>query len=147
MTVDPTHCDAYVLNIPRVITVCNGNYRYVHKRVLVVDDEPHLCDLVTIWLDDDPRCEVVVQANDLDAAVQLATAYHPDVILLDFRVGPRTSIEALPALRRICPDARIVIHTGSIDEARRADVEGHGADRVVEKASTSLPDVVELALS
>jgi DNA-binding NarL/FixJ family response regulator len=116
------------------------------QRVLVVDDEREICDLITIWLDDDPRCDLVMQANDLDAAVLLADQEHPDVILLDFQVGRRTSIEALPELRRSCPDARIVIHTGSRDEAVRADVEGHGADRIVEKASTSIPDVVEMVL-
>jgi len=116
------------------------------QRVLVVDDEREICDLMTIWLDDDPRCDQVLQAHDLDRAMQLARQENPDVILLDFQVGPRTSIEALPSLRHSCPDARIVIHTGSRDEAIRADVEGHGADRIVEKATMSLPDVVEVVL-
>jgi DNA-binding NarL/FixJ family response regulator len=101
---------------------------------------------LTIWLDDDPRCDKVVQAHDLDVALQLADREHPDVILLDFQVGRRTSVEALPALRRSCPNARIVIHTGSRDEAVRADVEGQGADRILEKATVSIPDVVEVAL-
>jgi hypothetical protein len=39
-----------------------------------------------------------------------------------------------------------VIHTGSRDEAVRADVEGQGADRILEKATVSIPDVVEVAL-
>ena len=125
----------------------NGNLLVVPQRVLVVDDEQHICDLISIWLDDDPRCERVVQAHDLDAAVLIAQREHPDVILLDFQVGQRTSVEALPDLRRSCPDARIVIHTGTPDEAIRANVEGHGADQIVEKATTSISDVVELVLS
>ena len=116
------------------------------QRILVVDDERDICDLLTIWLDDDPRCDKVMQAYDLDVALQLADREHPDVILLDFQVGSRTSVEALPALRRSCPKARIVIHTGSRDEAVRADVEGHGADHILEKATVSIPDVVEVAL-
>ena len=125
----------------------NGHFLDVPQRVLVVDDEQHICDLLSIWLDDDPRCERVVQAHDLDAAVLIAQRENPDVILLDFQVGQRTSIEALPDLRRSCPDARIVIHTGSPDEALRANVEGHGVDQIVEKATTSISDVVELVLS
>jgi DNA-binding NarL/FixJ family response regulator len=119
----------------------------VHKRVLVVDDEPHIRDLVTIWFDDDPRCEIVLQTDNLEGAVQLADNEHPDVILLDFEVGEQTSAEALPALRRSCPDALIVVHTASKDEAVRANVEGRGANHVVEKASMSVSDVIELALS
>jgi len=118
----------------------------VPQRVLVVDDEQDICDLLTIWLDDDPRCERVVHARDLDAAIKLAEREHPDAILLDFQVGQRTSVEALPDLRRSCPEARIVIHTGSRDEAIRANVEGHGADRIIEKATTSIPEVVEVVL-
>jgi DNA-binding NarL/FixJ family response regulator len=124
-----------------------GNSYGVQKRVLVVDDEPHIRDLVAIWLDDDPRCDVVLQAGDLDVAVQLADHEHPDVILLDFEVGHRRSTEALPALRRSCPDALIVVHTAAADEAARANVEGHGANRIIEKASMSVADVIELALS
>ena len=116
------------------------------KRVLVVDDERDICDLVTIWLEDDPRCDAVWQADNLDAAIRLADEQRPNVILLDFRVGALTSLEVLPQLRRSCPSAQIVIHTASRDEALRAGVEGHGADRVVEKASVSLPDVVEIVL-
>ena len=116
------------------------------QRILVVDDEPEICDLLTIWLDDDPRCERVAQAHDLDAAVQLADREHPDVILLDFHVGLRTSVEALPALRRSCPKARILLHTSSPDEALRAKVEGQGVDGIIEKATLSIPDVIEAAL-
>ena len=78
------------------------------QRILVVDDEQEICDLLTYWLDDDPRCDRVIQASDLDDAVHLAECEHPDVIVLDFKVGVRTSVEALPALRRSCPHARIV---------------------------------------
>ena len=126
---------------------CGNNGSMAPQRVLVVDDEREICDLVTIWLDDDPRCERVIQAHDLEAAVRLADRERPDVIVLDFEVGQHTSVEALPALRHSCPHARIVIHTGSRDEAVRANVEGHGADDVVEKATTSLPDLVEIVLA
>jgi DNA-binding NarL/FixJ family response regulator len=118
----------------------------VPQRILVVDDQPEICDLLTIWLDDDPRCERVVQAHDLDVAVQLADREHPDVIVLDFHVGARTSVEALPELRRSCPHARILMHTGSRDEAVRAKVEGRGVDGILEKATVSIPDVVEIVL-
>jgi DNA-binding response OmpR family regulator len=115
-------------------------------RVLVVDDERDICDLMAIWLEDDPRCAAVLQAHDLDRAQCIAETEHPDAILLDFQVGANTSVDALPDLRRSCPDARIIIHTGSRDDALRAEVLHLGADRVVEKATMSLPDVVETVL-
>ena len=129
-----------------MITERNGHYVTVSKRVLVVDDEREICDLLAIWLEDDPRCDAVWQANDLDAAVHLADEMRPDAILLDFQVGELTSLAILPELRRSCPGSHIVIHTGSRDAAVRANVEGRGADVIVEKASVSIPDVVEIVL-
>ena len=117
------------------------------KRVLVIDDEQDICDLMAIWLSDDPRCERVWTAAELEAAVRLASDLHPDAILLDFHVAGRTSIEVLPHLRSSCPDARIIVHTANGAEAHRADVEGSGADRVVEKLTVSVPDVVEAVLA
>jgi DNA-binding NarL/FixJ family response regulator len=113
---------------------------------LVVDDEQHICDLMSIWLDDDPRCERVWTASELDAAVRIARDHRPDAILLDFQVAGRTSVEVLPDLRSTCPHAHIIVHTSDGDAARRADVEGRGADRVVEKLAVSVPDLVEAVL-
>jgi DNA-binding NarL/FixJ family response regulator len=116
------------------------------KRVLVVDDEPDIVDLLGIWLDDDPRCGAVDRAASLADAVSCARASCPDAILLDFWVGAHSSATVLPMLRGLCPRARIVIHTGSYDEALRAHVVALGADGVVEKATISVADVVEALL-
>lgn len=116
------------------------------RRVLVVDDEPGIRDLVTIWLEDDPRCEGIFQAGDLDAATSLVESESPDSILLDFKVGPRTSDEVLPTLRKCCPTARIIVHTASRDAALAAGVLALGADRLLEKAAVSLAATVDALL-
>lgn len=117
------------------------------RRVLVVDDEREILDLVSIWLEDDPRCGPVATVTTLDAAVANARSSCPDVILLDFRVAGDTSASIIRQLREACPEARIVIHTASRDEAEAADVLALGADAIVEKATVSIPDVVEAVLA
>jgi DNA-binding NarL/FixJ family response regulator len=116
-------------------------------RVLVVDDEPDILDLMTIWLEDDPRCKAVDRAATLQQAMTVAEETCPDAILLDFRVGSHTSVVVLPQLRRICPAARILIHTASRAEADAARVMALGADGVLEKATQSVAAVVDAVLS
>ncbi len=52
------------------------------RRILIVDDDPDLCEDVAQILRDDECYEVLV-ACDGDTAVALAREHHPDLILLD----------------------------------------------------------------
>src|SRR3954453_2954638 len=115
-------------------------------RVLVVDDEPHIVDLMTIWLGDGPRCKAVERASTLEQALQVTQASNPDVILLDFRLDGQTRASVLPALPSTCPEARILIHTANREDADRAQVLALGADAVLEKATISVDQVVEAVL-
>lgn len=115
-------------------------------RVLVVDDEPDILDLMTIWLEDDPRCKAVERATSLAQASAVAEATCPDVILLDFRLGSENSASVLPRLRYACPGARILIHTASRAEAEAAQVLSLGADDILEKATVSIATVVDAVL-
>ena len=115
-------------------------------RVLVVDDEPDIIDLMTIWLEDDPRCKAVERATSLEEALQATQACNPDVILLDFRLHGQTSATVLPALRSTCPEAKILIHTANREEADRAQVLALGADAILEKATISVDAIVEAVL-
>jgi two-component system nitrate/nitrite response regulator NarL len=114
------------------------------KRVVVVDDEQDIRDLLVIWLRDDPRCDSVSEAADLDSAVQLAERNRPDAILLDFFLGRRLCVEVLPAMRSLCPQARIIVYTASRRAAEAASVLAVGADMVLEKGSVSVDELVAL---
>ena len=116
-------------------------------RVLVVDDEPDICDLLTMMLEDDPRCEAVQAVGELDVVVERATALRPDCIVLDLMFGHRTCVDILPSLRRTCPAAQIVVFTSSRRAAMEAGVLDLGADVVVQKVSVSFEDLADLALS
>jgi len=113
------------------------------RRVLVVDDEPDIVELLTIWLDDDPRCSQVFRANDLDGALSLAAAKQPDIVVLDFCFGHRVSTEILPPLRAACPEAVIVVHTASKRAAELSGVLQAGADTIVEKGAATIDQVVD----
>ena len=117
------------------------------RQVLVVDDEPDIREMLTMWLRDDSRCSSVLQAGDLDSAIEIAERDAPDAMLLDFYLGNRVSAEGLPRMRAACPAAVIIIYTASPEAARAAGVLEDGADLLVEKGRTHVDEVVELLLT
>src|SRR4051794_2210129 len=116
------------------------------RSVLLVDDEDDIRDLMAIWLRGDPRCSDVWQAADLDGAVEAMHSHRPDAVLLDFFLGRRVCVEALPAMRASCPESLIVVYTASRRAAEAAGALAAGADAIVEKGSMSVDDVVEVIL-
>jgi DNA-binding response OmpR family regulator len=67
-------------------------------KVLIVDDDPDLCDLLDFALQ---RAGLdVVIANDGTAAVRAIEAQPPDVVLLDVDLGADNGFEVLRELRR-----------------------------------------------
>jgi DNA-binding NarL/FixJ family response regulator len=117
------------------------------RRVLVVDDEPDILDLLTMLFDDDQRCEAVEGVGELDAAVLRASALGADSIVLDLMFGHRTCVEILPSLRAARPDAHIVVFTSSRRAAMAAGVLDLGANVVVQKVSVSFEDLTDLVLN
>lgn len=116
------------------------------RRVLVVDDEQDIRDLVVLWLADDPRCASIWQAASLDDAVEQAEKHLPDVVLLDFFLGRRICVDELPRIRLACPTAVIIVYTASRRAAEAAGVFDAGANLLVEKGRVSVDEVVELVL-
>lgn len=53
--------------------------------VLVVDDDPRVCDLVVLTLREEARCRTLAAARG-QTAIELATAQCPDALLLDVRL-------------------------------------------------------------
>jgi DNA-binding NarL/FixJ family response regulator len=117
------------------------------RRVLVVDDEPDILDLLTMLFEDDERCAAVAGAGELDDAVPEAVKLQADSIVLDLMFGHRTSVEILPSLRRARPDAHIVVFTSSRRAAMAAGVLDLGANVVVQKVSVSFEALTDLVLN
>lgn len=74
------------------------------KRVLIVDDEPELTDVVREYLAD--RYEVMV-AHSGPAALKSARSKRPDVVFLDINMPGPSGLEVLKELRRM--DATIAV--------------------------------------
>jgi len=103
--------------------------------VLICDDNDAIRRLLTTIVAGDPGLRVVGEAADGNEAIVEALALHPDVILLDLAMPRRSGLEALPELRRVAPEARIVVLSGFTSANVAAEVVALGAASYVEKGA------------
>jgi two-component system nitrate/nitrite response regulator NarL len=85
-------------------------------RVLVVDDHPLFRRGLLALLGAQPQLQVVGEAGDAGEAQRRAAELQPDVILLDNHLPGVRGVDALPGLREVAPDTRVLMLTVSEDE-------------------------------
>jgi DNA-binding NarL/FixJ family response regulator len=112
-------------------------------RVFLVDDQSMIRASFKSLLGRDPRFEVVGDSGDPRQAVSIVGDLRPDVVLLDISMPGLSGIDAIPLIRKVHPDVKIVMlthHEGEtfVQQALRA-----GADGYLSKDS----DPAEMALA
>jgi two-component system NarL family response regulator len=80
-------------------------------RVLCVDDHRIVREGLAMLIGRQEDMEVVGLAGSGDEAVEQFTSLKPDVTLMDLQLGRMTGVDAIIAIRRIDPEARIVVLT------------------------------------
>ena len=82
-------------------------------RVLLIDDEPDLRELLALTLELDAGHEVVGRVGSLAEGIEVARTTQPDVIVTDLVLGRTVPPEELLAeLRQAAPDAAVVVFSG-----------------------------------
>src|SRR3954468_14155307 len=80
-------------------------------RVLVVEDHPIVREGLVLYLERDPQFEVVEAVGTGKDAVSAFLQHHPDIVLMDLQLPVMSGVDAIRAIRRAAPDARIVVLT------------------------------------
>jgi DNA-binding NarL/FixJ family response regulator len=93
----------------------------------------------------------ILLANDggflvVAAAVAMAAAADPDLVLLDLEMPVMDGLTALPQLRKVAPRARIVVLSAYPDPFTLVDALRAGADLCLDKAAPLIDIVSELAV-
>lgn len=102
--------------------------------VLVVDDHRAFAQALGLALDIQPDITYLGVAVTATEALRRLTEAPATVVIVDLGLPDINGIELIPRIRRICPDGRIVVITGSDDPAVYARAGQVGADKVLRKA-------------
>ncbi|HEX2044039.1 MAG TPA: response regulator transcription factor [Gaiellaceae bacterium] len=100
--------------------------------ILLCDDSPKIRELVRVVLELEGKTVVAEAENGRDA-VAAAERHQPDVVLLDLSMPVMDGLEALPEIRRVAPDARVVVLSGFENPALVSAALSLGAERYVTK--------------
>jgi len=99
-------------------------------RLLIVDDHPVVRDgLVAILHQGEPDLEVVGEAGDGKEAVARWRELRPTVTIMDLQLPGQTGVEAITAIRREDPEARVLVLTtfdGDADIQRALEAGARG---------------------
>jgi DNA-binding response OmpR family regulator len=95
-------------------------------RAVVIDDTRDIRDLLSTALTR-RGMDVVGQAGDGQAGVDVVRAERPDVVLLDLAMPVMDGLEALPLIRALVPEAQIIV-LSALSGAVREQVLDSGAD-------------------
>lgn len=99
-------------------------------KILVIDDEPSIINLVSAYLK--PEGYEVYTAADGNAGLKAARAFKPDLIILDLMLPGIDGIELLTRLRRES-DVYVIMLTARTDETDKIVGLSVGADDYVTK--------------
>jgi DNA-binding NarL/FixJ family response regulator len=114
-------------------------------RILIVDDEPQIRNILRAIIDKHQGWEVCGEAADGLEAIQRASEVDPDLVLLDISMPNLDGLSALPRIREHCPEAAILILTlhESLEMARVSSAAGARGYIAKSLAATELVPVME----
>ena len=92
-------------------------------RVLHCDDSPAFTRLVRHWLEDHDEIEHVGAAHTGAEALAMLEGTRPDVVLLDTMGSPGDD-SVLLEIRRVVPEARVVVYSGYLSILESDDLGG-----------------------
>ena len=104
------------------------------RKVLLVDDDVELVEVMTKFLEEDGRFEVKIATTGFDAGM-LVKEYRPDMLVLDVMLPDINGKEVCQRVRadNTMEDVRILCISGMIEEDKIQDLRLAGADDFMHK--------------
>lgn len=104
------------------------------RKVLLVDDEVDIVEMIHAALEEDGRFEVQIAANGFDAGM-MVKEYRPDLIVLDVMLPDINGKEVCQRVRSdsSLEEVRIICISGMVEEDKIQELRLAGADDFVHK--------------
>src|SRR5271157_4065205 len=104
------------------------------RKVLLVDDDVELVEVMTKFLEEDGRFEVKIATTGFDAGM-LVKEYRPDMIVLDVMLPDINGKEVCQRVRAdtSLEDVRILCISGMVEEDKVSELKAAGADDFMHK--------------
>ena len=112
--------------------------------VLCVDDHRIVREGLRMILNDEPDMMVIETAATAAEAVARFAQHSPDITLMDLRLPDMSGVDAIRAIRRLDPDARIIVltmYTGD-EDIHRAIAAGASTYLLKDSLADDLPRIV-----
>jgi DNA-binding NtrC family response regulator len=81
---------------------------------LVIDDDPHVLELIQIILEDEGHEVTTLPSGD--RAVEVVSEASPDLVLLDIVMRTHHGMEVLAELRQVAPSLPVVLLSGAVSQ-------------------------------
>lgn len=102
---------------------------YPSLRIIVVDDEPIMRELIKEFLADAGH-RIIAEGSNGDLAIKLAKRYQPDLIFLDINMPEVSGLDALASIKTINRNIMVIMVTASsatsdVQQAIRTGADGY----------------------
>ena len=84
-------------------------------RVMVVDDTPHVRDMLATMLELD-GFEVVAKASGGQAAIDALEGAGPNVVIMDYKMPDMDGLTATKKVRELAPGVGVILYTAYLDD-------------------------------
>lgn len=101
------------------------------QRILIIDDEPDICTLLSSVLKTDGNETYV--AHNLADGQTLFTTKCPDIVFLDLNLPDGSGFSLLPKLKKEIPGSKVVICSAYDGVTERETATQYGADYFISK--------------
>ena len=107
-------------------------------RVVIADDDDDIRAAVRLLLGGESEVEIVGEAGDGAAAIDLVRELKPDILILDLAMPIATGVEVLGQVKEIAPATQVLLFTAFPDVAEPWIDKVDG--RLAKTAISQLPD-------
>jgi len=106
--------------------------------ILIVDDNANMRCLLRSFVETNTAFEVCGEAENGPDAIEKAKELHPDLILLDLTLPGMAGTEAVPILKRLLPQMKIILFTMHAEGVNKALASTFGIDAALAKSDSIL---------